>query len=267
MKIIPVSELYGYNFSVDVINALRQFWIKRDSFNCMDQPKKTNLLLYLHNCCAEYTLPDGQTMRAEPGSLVYTPAGSRYRIRIFDLQDAQSSTVGTNFLLWDQEDHPFLLSDTIEIFPNIDCCNLVNELEQISSSVLPSPSRMKARFYDILMLLCDDSRLRLAPRFQVISKGIQYMERDLLQELSIPQIASLCGISDIYFRRLFKEYSGLSPIDYRQKAKLERAKMLLRYEDITAAQIAQLLHFSSTSYFCRLFKKYTGKSPIEYRKS
>ncbi len=266
MKIIPVSELYGYNFSVEVINTLRLHWRNRECFDCLQNPKKTDLLLYLHKCRGEYTLPDGSKIYAEPGNLVYTPAGSRYQLRIFDIEDAQSSTVGTNFLLLDHENKPFLLSDAITVFPDIDCQNPVNELEQISSSMHPSPARMKARFYDIMIRLSDDSRQRLTPRFQIISEGIHYMENDPKQELSIAQVADLCSISEIYFRRLFKEYAGCSPIEYRLKAKLERAKQLLLYETLSTEQITDLLNFSTPSYFCSQFKKHTGKTPMEYRK-
>lgn len=266
MKIIPVSELYGYNFSVEVINTLRLFWHDRDTFNCMDKPKKTDILVYLDNCRAEYTLPNGERILAEPGSLVYAPAESRYLIRIFDRKDPYAGTVGTNFLLLDHMREPFLLSDSITVFSGIDCRNLVSELAQISASMVPSPARMKARFYDILMRLCDDHRMGLESRFQIIVKGIRYLENDPDQTLSIAEIAAMCNISEIYFRRLFKAYAGLSPIDYRINSKLERSKQLLRYEDLTTEQIAALLHFSTPSYFCKQFKKHTGRTPSEYRR-
>lgn len=266
MKTIPVSELYGYNFSVEVINTLRMYWHNREYFDCLQAPKKTDLLLYLHKCRGEYTLPDGNKIYAEPGNLVYTPAGSRYRLRIFDREEAQSSTVGTNFLLLDHENKPFLLSNTITVFPDIDCQAPINELERLSSSMCPSPARMKARFYDIMIRLSEDSRQRLTPRFQVIGKGIHYMENDPKQELSISQVADLCNISEIYFRRLFKEYAGCSPIEFRLNAKIERAKQLLLYETLSTEQIADLLNFSTSSYFCSQFKKHTGKTPLEYRK-
>ena len=39
------------------------------------------------------------------------------------------------------------------------------------------------------------------------------------------------------------------------------------YTDLSIAQIASMLGFSSPEYFCRWFKHYLGKTPSEYRKS
>lgn len=268
MQIIPISELYGYHFSADVVNTHRLHWYRSesDTFSSFGMPKKANLLLYLDRCSAEYTLLDGQTLHAGPGSLVYTPMGSQYKLRIHSLQGPSSGTVGTNFFLYDAQGEPFLLSDTVMIFSDIACKQQVDALESLSKAMLCCPSRMKAQFYELLMLVCERNRGTPDMRFSVIRKGIQYMEQDPQQQLSIPQVAALCSVSEIYFRRLFKEYSGLSPTEYRMRAKMERAKNHLLYDDLTTAQISALLGFEASSYFCRQFKKHTGLSPQEYRK-
>lgn len=267
MQIIPISELYGCHFSAEVVNTLRLHWRKgeRDTFSSIGMPKKANLLLYLDRCSAEYTLLDGQTLHAGPGDLVYTPMGSQYKLRIYGLQDASAGTVGTNFFLYDDHGAPFLLSDTVMVFSDIVCKQHVDALESLSKAMLCCPSRMKAQFYELLMLICEKNTGAPDKRFGVIRKGIRYMEQDCSQQLSISQIAALCSVSEVYFRRLFKEYSGMSPVDYRMHTKMERAKSHLLYDELTTAQIATLLGFESASYFCRQFKKRTGLSPQEYR--
>lgn len=268
MQIIPISELYGYHFSAEVVNTRRVYWHKSggDTFSSFGMPKKANLLVYLDNCSAEYTLLDGQTLHAGPGSLVYTPMGSQYKLRIHSRRDASSGTVGTNFFLYDTQGEPFLLSDTVMIFSDIACKQQIDALESLSNAMLCCPSRMKAQFYELLMLVCERSRATPGKKFGVIRKGIRYMEQDHRQQLSIPEVAALCSVSEIYFRRLFKEYSGLSPTEYRMRAKMERAKNHLLYDDLTTAQISALLGFEAPSYFCRQFKKHTGLSPQEYRR-
>ena len=266
MNKIALSTLYAYNFSVDVINALRQTWKTRQSFSCIGEPKKANLLLYLHRCAAEYTLKNGDTVIAPAGSLVYTPQGCEYKVRIFDLTDDTSATVGINFLLWDTNRKPFILCGGVQIFTGINCKKEVDALEQISSSATPSPAKMKASFYAIFSQLCQLEKSDESNEFSLIQKGIDYMEKNPEQRLTIPQVAELCNISESYFRRLFKSYAGVSPVEYRMHTKIEQAKKYLLYDNLTTEEIAELLGFTDASYFCRQFYKRTGMTPFAYKR-
>lgn len=68
-----------------------------------------------------------------------------------------------------------------------------------------------------------------------------------------------------YFRKLFKEYTGLSPASYFLDIKLQRAKDLLCKTQLSVKEIAYMLNFDSPDYFCTLFKKKTGKRPGDFR--
>ena len=92
------------------------------------------------------------------------------------------------------------------------------------------------------------------------------MEQD--SDLSISEIASKCGVTECYFRRLFQEYSGMSPMRYRQNHRIERAKQLLQSdENYTIGEIAQELHYSDIYHFSKAFKKMCGLSPTQYMSS
>jgi len=67
-------------------------------------------------------------------------------------------------------------------------------------------------------------------------------------------------------RKLFKEYSGMTPMDYKLNAMIGQAKQHLTYSERSVAEIAEMLGFSSATYFCRMFKKKTGVTPMEYVK-
>ena len=91
------------------------------------------------------------------------------------------------------------------------------------------------------------------------------MEENPSQNLSINEIAKMCNVSEIYFRRLFKEYSGLSPVEYRIKRKIEKAKSYLDYDNLNISEIADILGFTDTAYFCKQFKAHTGTTPLNYK--
>ena len=104
-------------------------------------------------------------------------------------------------------------------------------------------------------------------KFNIISNGIKYLEETPNPEMSIANIAKLCGVSEIYFRTLFTKYSGMSPNAYKLNSKIEQAKQLLVNNSVSIMEIAEICNFSSTPYFCKQFKKKTGMTPSEYRNS
>lgn len=77
----------------------------------------------------------------------------------------------------------------------------------------------------------------------------------------------MCKVSECYFRRLFKEFSGMTPVEYITHNKIKKAKNYLKYENIPIGKIALLLGFSDASYFTKQFKSATGITPAEYKKT
>ena len=73
------------------------------------------------------------------------------------------------------------------------------------------------------------------------------------------------GYSSSYFRKLFKEVTGLSPIMYFNRMRIEYAKTLLRQDStLSIKEIAASSGFPDPYYFSRVFKKITGYSPSDY---
>ena len=77
----------------------------------------------------------------------------------------------------------------------------------------------------------------------------------------------MCGISTVYFRKLFTEIAGDSPIHYAEALRIKKAKELLRsdYDSITGVAIA--LGYRGIYEFSRSFRRMTGISPSEYAKA
>ena len=270
MKIISTDKLYDYNYSVKVINALKQFWKIRRSFNCIGEPKQKNMFLYINGCKAEYTLPDKKKIYAQSGDIVYTPINYEYSVRFYDFEEGHY-TIGVNFFLYDHKNVDFILSDRIIVFnpKSSSCASLFVKLDKYSEATIKRPSKMKAAMYDILSILSERTRAKnlKKEKFGVISEGINYLEHDEEQKLSIAEIAELCNVSEIYFRKLFKEYSGMSPIKFRINGKIEKAKLYLEYENMSVREISDYLGFISPAYFTQQFKSIVGVTPSEYKEN
>lgn len=100
----------------------------------------------------------------------------------------------------------------------------------------------------------------------VINRARLRIRETLESELSIQQIAEECSISYSNFRKLFKEYTGVSPALYQQELRLQRAKELLSTTDLSVKAIAYRLNFESSNYFSSKFRAKVGVSPGEYRR-
>ena len=99
----------------------------------------------------------------------------------------------------------------------------------------------------------------------IINKARLRIREALEQELTIQDVAQEFGMGYSSFRKLFKEYTGISPALYQQDLKLQRAKELLRTTDMIIKEIAYKLNFDSPDYFSSKFKMKTGLKPSDFR--
>lgn len=83
--------------------------------------------------------------------------------------------------------------------------------------------------------------------------------------LSPEEIASQLGLGYSWFRRMFKEYTGVSPAQYQLQQKLQRAKELLIGSNLNISEIAYSLKFENAGQFSTFFKKKEGLTPSEFR--
>lgn len=82
----------------------------------------------------------------------------------------------------------------------------------------------------------------------------------------VSEAISQTGYSKSHFRKLFRDTTGCSPVDFINTKRIECAKKLMRekHETMAIKDIAQASGFSDTYYFSRLFKKREHITPSEY---
>jgi AraC-like DNA-binding protein len=91
---------------------------------------------------------------------------------------------------------------------------------------------------------------------------IMLMQNDL--NVSMEQVADELNIGYSSFRKLFRNYTGMSPGQYQMQHKINKAISLLNEGKSSIKDISIELNFETPQYFARIFKKKTGKSPKEY---
>jgi AraC-like DNA-binding protein len=105
---------------------------------------------------------------------------------------------------------------------------------------------------------------RKRPIEQQIERSIRWLSLQYAQPVSIEQMAQALGYNRTHLSRMFKRYTGMSPMNYLLKIRMEKAKLLLK-ENLTIEQVASSVGFSDPLYFSKQFKKWCGQSPSEYR--
>ena len=97
--------------------------------------------------------------------------------------------------------------------------------------------------------------------------ALMHIENHLDQRLSNETLAALCGMSEDYFIRRFREAVGLPPSRYVVKCRVAMAAQRLLFTDESIGDIAERTGFVDRFYFTRVFSRQTGSPPAAYRAS
>ncbi|MFL2129282.1 MAG: helix-turn-helix domain-containing protein [Ruoffia tabacinasalis] len=94
----------------------------------------------------------------------------------------------------------------------------------------------------------------------------QYIRKNYSQKISLDDLSNHVGINKYYLIRLFKQKTGLSPIDYLIHVRLAEAEKLLATSNITISKISDMVGFHSPSHFSKTFKESNHCTPSAFRK-
>ncbi len=95
--------------------------------------------------------------------------------------------------------------------------------------------------------------------------ALAYIDEHYPEEISLLDLSILCGLSEGYFCRQFKEATGSTFVEYLNFVRIYNAEKLLRKTDKPILDISMDVGFSTVSYFNRTFRKFKSCSPRSYR--
>ena len=196
---------------------------------------------------------NGHTYIAHPGNTVLLPKGGTYSL--FGDKEGLFHVVDFQCEQFDCRD--FL------VFPLRNPKACLHKLESLSHGFLFNDKRMTiySLFYE---LLAEIQRQQAASRTP-LSSAMDYLEQHIGDPaLSNEVLAAKMGISEVYFRKLFKTQYGMTPKQYILDVRIQKAKQLLPDSTFSVTAIAELCGFSGVYHFCKIFKQRTGYTPTEY---
>ncbi|MFG6177713.1 helix-turn-helix domain-containing protein [Halomonas sp. THAF12] len=104
------------------------------------------------------------------------------------------------------------------------------------------------------VLTPDDGRLDLA-------RLDAWIDRHLADEIRVERLASLCALSVGHFHARFRMRTGMTPLAYVQRRRLEHARTLVHHSDLSLGHIAALVGFRDQGSFSRAYRRQFDRSP------
>ncbi|MEK8212267.1 AraC family transcriptional regulator [Paenibacillus sp. FSL L8-0463] len=101
---------------------------------------------------------------------------------------------------------------------------------------------------------------------RTVKQMIHYMASQYAHPVSIEQMCGSLGYNRAYLSRIFKQETGLSPVTYLLKLRIEKSRQLLRERpELSVEQVAASVGLTDALYFSRQFKRFCAQSPTAYR--
>ena len=88
-----------------------------------------------------------------------------------------------------------------------------------------------------------------------------YIDDHIGERISLAALARQAGSSRFHFARQFRLSTGVSPMEYLRRVRIERSKRILQTQETSIAEIAAILGFADQSHFTRIFGRLVGVSP------
>jgi AraC family transcriptional regulator len=100
-----------------------------------------------------------------------------------------------------------------------------------------------------------------------LRKVQDYVGEHVSEEMTVETLATVAGLSPFHFSRVFKQATGMSPLQYVTRERITRAQQLTRETSRSLIEIGLEVGYSNPSHFAKVFRKVVGMTPTEFRSS
>lgn len=97
-------------------------------------------------------------------------------------------------------------------------------------------------------------------------KVLGFINENLQENISLHVLATLIGVSEYHFLRLFKASFDETPLQYIIRLRMDRAKYLLKKTTLSVTEVGLEVGYESVSHFITLFKRHTGVTPVQFQR-
>ena len=147
---------------------------------------------------------------------------------------------------------------------------LMNEMLYIVHHAKESPFHLIGHLYLFLDYLTQSAKSKKLVQSSKMSdyyikEAINYIEQNFQNNITIEDIAAVCGINRSYFGKIFRNSIGRSPQEFLMNYRMVKATELLKLTSHSIAEIGSAVGYENQLHFSRAFKTIYGVSPREWR--
>lgn len=148
--------------------------------------------------------------------------------------------------------------------------DMANEMLYISRHKDESPFHLIGHLYlflDYLLRSAADEQLEHGSKLRefYIHEALTYIEHNFQNEITIEDIAGVCGLNRTYFGKIFKEALGKTPQEFLLNYRMLKAAEMLKLTSLSIGDIGLAVGYANQMHFSRAFKNNYGISPREWR--
>lgn len=231
----------------------------------VNRPKGINdyMFLYTVKGCGLCSL-DGKEYEMKAGTILYAPPATPH---LYHPTDTEWETV---YVTFNGSGIQGFLSEKASVC-NIsqacaftDICSRIYTLKKDPQSYKETSKLLYGLIVDLRELMSEKPP-HINGKKNVLSHIIHYISEN--PNVRLRDIAERFDISEEYFCRIFKKYTGYRLMEYLNILKIINAAKLLQETDNDIAKIADTVGYASHSYFTMQFKKHMGMTPGAYRET
>lgn len=207
-------------------------------------------------------LPPGVQALVEPSD---TGALDLYEISFVSLETGRTSADSCE----PADARPFPHVGELKPTPDGAFLRRVRSLSQLFSSGAQM-DRLRAHivFQELLLLLLagqhePDAASGLSS-VQAVEQSLACLRERFADDWTVERLAGIAQLGRWQYGRIFKELTGMTPIEYLTKLRMDRAKRLLLQSAGGLKEIAREVGYGDEHYFQRRFKQTVGLAPMQY---
>ena len=155
------------------------------------------------------------------------------------------------------------MSGKIRVFPCMD------EMRQKKKRFHECVRGLMTALFAELLRMCEndvaEDEIRKKAGVSQITPALEYVRNEYANNIRVEELAKASHMSETHFRRVFESYMNMSPMDYINLMRVQKACDIMKKTNDSMDVVAQKVGFTTTSTFNRNFKKYLNTSPYQWK--
>lgn len=148
--------------------------------------------------------------------------------------------------------------------------DMMNEMLYMTQNRESSPFHLIGHLYlflDYMMRSSAGTNIQKGSQLRdfYIHEALNFMEHNFQNDISVEDVAAVCGLNRSYFGKIFKQAVGKSPQEFLLSYRMAKAAELLKLTQLSIGDISQAVGYDNQLHFSRAFKNIYGMSPREWR--